>query len=98
MPQIRMKRLFLLSTALSFLAVSVLAQDQERQIRDSIPPSYSYAQEKRAGETILKIESLKAQVSPTGRVNPIIAVQAMKGVAIGVDGSSSYFVRGGTLG
>lgn len=74
---------------------------QEVPKLDTLPPAVKESMSnkgKSISERSIRIMDFSSIISPTGEADYVKYIQTLPGVATGSDGSSSYYVRGGSMG
>lgn len=94
-----MHRLLLAISALFLSCLTSFGQDVE--LRDSLRASVKTDTRKVArtlGGLSTDVKGIRAVVSPLGEGDPVKWVQGLPGIAIGADGTATFYVRGGNAG
>lgn len=93
-----MMRVFFIVLAL-YLSISVKAQVGSKI--DTLPPALKVdvlRNQMITSEVLIKAEECSQLASPIGEADYVKYLQTLPGIAIGSDGASSYYVRGGNMG
>ena len=96
-----MKKSFLAIIAITVVCWSVCAQEKDVTLRDTLPAAVKishYHLSRETGNRIIKLSEINTMVSATGEADAIKYIQTLPGIAIGAEGSSAFYVRGGNLG
>lgn len=94
-----MKGLFFIVVGFFSTAIHVSAQVDSAQWNEKIDSAYISAERRQSFQYVpITTGQIKMVISPLGESDPVKYIQTLPGVSSGMEGGSSYYVRGGNSG